>query len=325
MIPSPRRRLVGAAAALMLLGATLLSTAGIAVASGPAGWSMTVTPLPSSVTPGADAGYQVTIYNIGPSNISQLYLVNDFEHKGNPTYVGTPSHGTCTLPNEQLKCSLGALNAGTSSAPNSVTVTVGFTTSGTGSFDPGLEANTSGISFTDPKRSHGDALIDPAFAGTNLSTNKNFGGGFTTDHNGSIENNNQLIGQNKQSEKVSHLPIGIVATVQDGTDTTGTCTPVPGVLDCKSFAGEWTILNVNNGASFGPPGYFILQVHFKSGTPTVFVHSASANYPQEVIQLCDASAFNGAGAFVGPTPCYTWDALAGIATIYLFHNSPVRG
>jgi hypothetical protein len=302
----------------MLLGATLLSTAGVATAQTPVGWSIHVVPLPDKVTPGADAGYRVTISNTGPSNISQVYLLND-PAKGNPTYVddsiATGGRLACTGLGVQLLCSFGALNAG-----ETVTVIVGYNTSGFASpFDPVLETTSNGVSFQDPKRSHGDALTDPTGV-TTLVTNQNFGGGF----NGSVGNSDQLNGQNKQSEKITHLPGGIGATVQDGTDTTGTCTPVPGVLDCKSFAGEWTLLNVNNGASVGPPGYFILQVHFKSGTPTVFVHSASANYLQEVIQLCTASAFDG-GNFVGTTPCYTWDALTSIATIYLFHNSPVRG
>jgi hypothetical protein len=303
----------------MLLGATLLSTGGIAVAA-PPHWVMDVVPLPDAVTPGADAGYQVTITNNGPSNVSALYLVAKASTLPVPVYpvyvndTGPFGRDACTEPGAALNCSFGALVAG-----DHVTVIVGYATSGTGSFDPGFEANTTGVAFTDPKRSHGDVLVDLDFTGTVLNGNKNFGGGF----NGSVGNSDKLNGQNKQSEKITHLPGGIGATVQDGTDTTGTCTPVPGVLDCRSFAGEWTLLNVNNGALFGPPGYFILQVHFWSGTPTVFVHSASALYDQEVIQLCTASDFDSAGGLI--TPCFTWDASTSIATIYLFHNSPVRG
>ena len=48
--------------------------AGVASAS-PPNWTMTVTKLPGTVSPGATAGYQVVITNNGPSNISQLYLV----------------------------------------------------------------------------------------------------------------------------------------------------------------------------------------------------------------------------------------------------------
>ena len=49
--------------------------AGVASAA-PPNWTMTVTKLPDTVSPGAPAGYQVVITNNGPSNISQLYLVS---------------------------------------------------------------------------------------------------------------------------------------------------------------------------------------------------------------------------------------------------------
>jgi hypothetical protein len=320
MIQSPRRRLVGAAAALMLLGATLLSTAGIAVGSGPAGWSMTVTSLPLSVTPGADAGYQVTIYNIGPSNISQLFLVNDFVHKGNPTYVGTPSQGTCTLfPGVQLKCSFGALNAGTSSAPNSVTVTVGFATFGTGTFDPGLEANTSGVSFTDPTKSHGDALVDPTFVATNLSTDKNFGGGFITPHGQIVSDFAKLNGNNKQNTAVTGLPLGTPATVQDGPNNNPwTCIDEPANdIVCSQLSTEWSSVNAGNGGRYDT-GAIIVQISFNSGTPGWFLHVR--NGVQERINQCLGNVYDGS-----VTPCFTWDNSTKTASIHTFFNGPYRG
>jgi hypothetical protein len=314
MQPLSKRRLVGGAAALMLIGATLLSTAGVAVAS-PPHWVMDVVPLPSSVTPGADAGYQVTITNNGPSNISTLFLVTS-PTAGSPVYVDDSGDGrnACTDPGVPLSCSFGALNAG-----EHVTVIVGYTTSGSGSFNPVFEGTTSGTSFQDPKRSHGDILIDNDFTGTVLNSNKNFGGGFTKDNNGSIGNNDQLNGNNKQSTKVTHLPGGIAATVEDGPTTSGTCTPDT-VVTCDSFVGEWSVINVAGGADLHP-GYFILQVHYKAGTgtPTVFVHSANGPYAQEDILPC------AGGVFDGVTSCFTWDAGTNTATIYLFHNGSVRG
>jgi hypothetical protein len=276
---------------------------------------MSVVAQPNSVTPGADAGYLVTITNNGPSNISQLYLVND-PSKGNPTFVGAPTQGSCTQPGVTLLCTFGALNAG-----QSVTVLVGYTTGGNGSFNPNMEGLTSGVTYTDPSRSHGDTLTDGTFNGTILNTDKNFGGGFTVNGNGSIGNNNQLNGQNKQSEKISHLPGGIGATVQDGSTTGFPCTS-DGVVDCSKLIGEWSILNVNNGADFSgtPTHYFIVQVTFKSGTPLYFVHAPGGNYPhQEDILPCVG------GVFDGVTQCFTWNAGTHTATVYLFHNNPLRG
>src|SRR5207245_260063 len=155
--------------------------------------------------------------------IAKLYLVNNHDKKGDPTYVndnpdqfGRP--GACTQANQQLLCSFGALNVG-----QTVDVIVGFKTSGMGSFNPDLEANTSGAAFTDPNRSHGDALIDPNFKGTSLITDKNFAGRFNITQGGIVSNFAKLNGQNKQNTAVGGLPIGTGATVLDGPTAQATC------------------------------------------------------------------------------------------------------
>ena len=325
MIRSPRRRLVGAAAALMLLGATLLSTAGVAVASPPAGWSMHVTALPDGVTPGADAGYEVTISNAGPSNISQLYLVNDAVHKGNPTYVGAPSKGSCTLPGVQLLCTFGALNAGTASAPNSVKVIVGFNTSGFASpFDPVLEATTGGVSFTDPKRSHGDVLVDSFFSGTTLFSDKNHGGGFSISTGSIISDFAKLNGNNKQNTGVAGLPLGTPATVQDGPDyKPWTCfdEPLKNIV-CSQLSTEWSSVSAGDGGPY-TTGAIVVQIQLTGGAPGWFLH-VDKNGNQERINQCAGNVAPTPPDWAG-VPCFTWDSSTKTASIYTFFNGPYRG
>jgi len=281
--------------------------AGVASAA-PPNWTMTVTKLPDTVSPGAAAGYQVVITNNGPSNISQLYLVSKVGDSITvPTSYVTTTQGTC--PAGPLSCSFGALNAG-----SSVTVVVGYTTPGSGSsFNVTFEGNTTGSTFTDVKgRSHGDLLLsDPVITTTALNSNKNFGGFFSTDATHGGGNSDQLNGNNKQSTRLEGLAAGFGGTVSDGSITPDACIPnyVPAPVDCTTLDGETSVVNVNHGADV--PGGFFVIIHNKNGaTPTAFVHTFGTGQ-QEKINACGTT----------PTaPCFTWDAATTTATIYTIHN-----
>ncbi len=168
-----RSRIVASFASLVLLAAALIAP-GTAAAKTP-GWSMTVTPLPGTVSAGAAAGYRVVITNGGKSNIAKLYLTDSRTESPIAGFT-TTSQGSCGTDavTGELSCSLGALGSG-----RSATVTVAYMTSGASPFDVTFEANTSGVSFSDGGTSHGDALT--ASASTVLSTDPNFSGGFTLD------------------------------------------------------------------------------------------------------------------------------------------------
>jgi hypothetical protein len=276
--------------------------AGVASAA-PPNWTMTVTKLPGTASPGATAGYQVVITNNGPSNVSQLYLVNDVA--ATPVYL-TTTQGTC--PAGPLSCSFGALNAG-----SSVTVVVGYTTPGSGSsFNVTFEGNTTGSTFTDVKgRSHGDLLLsDPVVTTTVLNGNKNFAGFFSTNANHGIGNSDQLNGNNKQSTRLDGLPAGLPGTVSDGSVTADACTTdLPNGIDCSLIDGETSVVNVANGAPVD--GGFFVIIHNKNGaTPTAFVHTYGSG-SQEKINACGATI---------TAPCFTWDAATTTATIYTLHN-----
>lgn len=303
------RRLAGGSAALLMAGATVLSMASVATAAPPR-WVMTVASLPSQVSPGAPAGYRVVLTNDGPSNISALYLVSN--KSATPIYLHSERSGACgdeNPPTTSLSCSFGALNAGVS-----VTITVAYTTSTSGSsFAIQFQANTTGATFSDVKgRSHGDTLTTNA--STMLSANKNFAGAFTTSASDVVGNSAQLTGKNKQATKVVGVPVGYDATVEDGPTTTGDCDPAR--FACSSLFGEWSVVNVNSGNALIAP--FQIQITFKTGTPSAFLHSNSAT-DQELVGQCAGNAAPAPAA----VPCFTW--AGNTATIYTLRNGSWKG
>jgi hypothetical protein len=305
------RRRAATATSFVLLATAMLASAGGVQASTP-NWVMDVVALPGSVAPGATAGYSVTITNNGPSNISSLFLVT--KTTAPTVYVDDSQRpNSCTPAGVALNCAFGALNA-----LDHVTVIVAYVTTGSGSFDPVFEGNTTGQAFTDPKRSHGDVLTDGDFAGTTLNSDKNFGGAFNVVFGGFVSNNASLTGQNKQSTKASNLPAATAATVLDGPNVTGTCTDDPSKgIDCSKLFGEWSEVNVGNGGPYTPP--IVIQISYKSGTPTAFLHVVGTT--QELIGQC---AGNVAPTSADQLPCFTWDG-KNTASIYTLFNGLIKG
>lgn len=235
-----------------LLGAAALAASFTVVAGGSASastprWSMTVTNLPPTVAEGSAMGYQVTISNAGPSNISQLFLVTKTPDA--PVYVVT-SQGSCST-SPSLGCTLGALNA-----KKSVTITVAYSGPVSGTDDPGdpvFQANSNGLTYSDGGTSHGDTLTDPNEKPTAFSTNPNFAGGFALGQN-TISTDPNLGPNNVQSTALTPPASDIVATVQDGPDVNVKCG------SCSKSFGEWSALNVANGATFSSPFDVTIQV-----------------------------------------------------------------
>ena len=311
MIRARIRRLVAAASAVVLV---MVLSAGVVTAA-PPNWRMSVTPLPDTVTPGAVAGFRITITNDGPANISALYLVAD--SSATPAYLTSSRPGSCnelgTLSGP-LSCAFGAL-----SDDQSVTVVVAYETPAAGSsFAIAFQANTTGVTFADgPKsRSHGDLLTRSVSTG--LDNNRNYAGFFTTADGTGISNNAQLTGNNRQSTGLANLPAGVPATVEDGPTTTGSCvTDLDEGIDCSLLNGEWAVVNVAGGDTFGEP--FLVIMKFRSGNaPGAIFHSFGSPPQQELIELCSETG--------GAVPCFTWDNSTSTATISTFHNgSYIRG
>ncbi len=224
-------------AALCLAGSFVLVASGSASAATPR-WSMSVVDLPSLVANGSGAGYQVTITNAGPSNISSLFLVT--KAQDSPGFL-TTSQGTCSSSGP-LKCTFGALGAG-----QSVTVVVGYATPASGkSFDPVFQANSNGSTFSDTKgRSHGDTLQDPNETATQLTTSTNFAGGFALTDN-DVKTADNVGRNNVQATTVSPPTVGVITTAQDGLAANAfTCTGCN-----KTLFGDWSRVTVGDGTPF---------------------------------------------------------------------------
>jgi len=310
-----------------LLAATALTCSfGLAAAGGASAatprWSMSVTDLPGVVHNGSNAGYRVTISNAGPSNISTLFLVT--KTQDSPTYVSTPTQGTCTAPGAgPLVCTFGALNAGAS-----VTVTVAYATPASGtSFDPVFQANSNGATFSDGKgTSHGDTLQDPNETPTGLTTSKNFAGGFSIDRS-PVSDDTALGRTNPQSTSLVPPQPAVVATVEDGlADSAFACASCTGTL-----LGEWSRLNVNNDQQFGDLIKVSLLIYGKSLPKSVDLTSqASLDQVVLVHVLKDGSVVTMSDRcpVSGPTlNCVTATAQGSnlLITGYTDQNGGVRG
>lgn len=238
---TPWRRTASFFAAAMLAASMFASPA----AAAPPNWSIDpVTLLPSAVTPGDAAGYQVTIRNGGPSNISQLYLIaylgTSTEPAPNPVFTST-TRGSCPNTGGTLYCNLGSLRK-----DQAVSVTVAFPTpSDATSFSVRFEANTTGATTSDGGASHGDAIQQ--LATTALTNDPNFAGRFVTSGLQTVANSQTLSSGNPQTTKVNAPALAIGVTVQDGTPASDWCP------NCDSQTSQ---VNVNQGALY-PQGFRI--------------------------------------------------------------------
>jgi hypothetical protein len=257
---------------------------------------MAVTPLPSSVSPGAPAGYRVVITNNGSSNIAKVALTDS--RPESPVSVST-SAGSCASTG-QLLCNLGALRSGAS-----VTVTVGYTTSGASPFVVTFEANTSGVSFSDGGTSHGDALRGTA--STILNSDPNFKGRFTLDTS-AISTNQTLTGTNIQSTLIIPPTTGIGVAISDGLPgNTGTaCSQVAPV-------GEWSSLDVAQGTTFGAP--FPVTLH-------ILTSSLPAGFTLASVKVCHD--LGGGVTETISAPCPTGTPTAQCVSANLNHGTLAR-
>lgn len=234
-------RILGLTAAAALTLAAL--GIGPVAAKTPSGWDINADRLPTTVKAGNDAGYAVTITNVGPSNINNVTasIVTLDDEGAEPTYFadfarnqGDPSSCTEDGP---LVCSLGTLTPDTV-----ITFTVAYNVPAgtTGSFDLSLRLRAGTGDVPGKNQSRGDAFEKPVKTGIN--NDQNFDGGFAVD-DFSYATGGSLGRNNKQTSQVDITDDAITVNIQDGIpDNQVTCE----IDACAHLIGDWASLTVPN-------------------------------------------------------------------------------
>ena len=313
------RRLFGGAAALLLVGATFLGATAPAFGAVPTG-SATNEALPAQFTAGNDVGFRATFDQQDTSTLSKLFLELSVTNAATNFYVSATLNGAAVAKIDTvcpqaipLICTFKTVRP-----LDHIVVTAGFTVVANATTVTGDGVwSSSGPSTRDAgNNSHGDTWQDPAGPATStLTTDENFGGGFSLENGTEIANGQAVTTLNRQATKVLGLPAGVAATVLDGSTADGGC----GTIDCSTAFGEWSEVTVGDGQTF--PGVFQIVITYYQGSPKGFVHryGTAPNYSYELVGACPKK--NPASG----APCFTWNAKTNQATIYTFHNGSWKG
>lgn len=320
MFPFVSRRAAAGAAALILVGATALLTAGSTLATVPLA-TVTMNPLPAYYSAGNLAGFRTTYLNTDTSTISQLFL-SVTTTGSDPAGVyyasarinGVTVSGACSQ-STPFACSFRNIKPGYLVVVDLAFTPSGATTTATGTW------SSNGAPTSDGGTSHGDTW-DAGTATSTLRADPDYAGGFEVAANGEVANLQLVSASNLQATRLGKLPAGVPATVHDGPDATGVCTPTT-TISCTGFVGEWSEVSVGDGQTF--PSVFTVIITFYKGTPKAFVHSyvdtsVVPNVQAEELVTACPKTDPASGA-----PCFTWDSKTKQATIYTFHNGSYKG
>jgi hypothetical protein len=305
------RRLAGGAAGLMLAGATFLSATGAALAAVPTADAAS-SPIPAAYSAGNAAGFRGTFHYTDGSTLAKLYLNLTTTGANANVYFSATKNGA----NVANSCTVGALTTTcvfkTIRTNDTFVVTSAYSTSAA-TVTANFEWSSTGSTSSDGGTSHGDTW-DDSIQTASLSNNPDYAGGFSASNGSTIGNSQTITATNKQATKLVNLPIGVAATVQDGSSTGPVCVTTPSV-DCSTQFGEWSNVDVGDGQSFGSA--FQIVITYATGTPKGFVHIFGSS--QEFVPACPKKSPGSA------TPCFTWNNQTNQATIYTLHNGSWKG
>lgn len=309
------RRLAGGAATLLLIGATLLTSAGSALAAVPTA-NATSEAIPASFSAGNYAGFRGRYEFQDGSTLARLYLQIAVTGADSNAYLSVTRNGNAVSCAKAIpvSCSFKGVRFG-----EVIVATAAFAPSAGATQVAATYAwSTTGSTGSDGGTSHGDTWPNPLVTETStLSTDGNYAGGFTITSGGTIGNVQTVSDANPQATRLAGLPAGVQAWVRDGSDASGSCTSTVNI-DCTALIGEWSVVTVGDGQSFGSP--FTIVITYDAGMPRGFVHSyldENGDPQQEFVGTC---------AKKNPTyPCFTWSARTNEATIYTYHNGSWRG
>jgi hypothetical protein len=318
MRPSRLRRLTGGVAALILVGATVLSTASLTLAAVP-GATAASEAIPASYTAGHLAGFRGTYTYDDGSTLSKLILIVKTAGASGNAYLSATKNGaavpsnSCSTVTGDVVCTFKTVRTN----DRFVVVTAYTPAVGATQVDATYNWSSSGSTTSDGGTSHGD-IWDGITHTASLTTDGDYGGGFNITADGSLDNGLTVTATNRQVTQLGKLPAGVAATVRDGAllDPDFPCVsgnPSTPLVVCGGYIGEWSNVTVGDGQSFD--SLFTVSIVFYSGAPKGFVHTYAGG--QEFIGPC---------AKKSPTyPCFTWTAKTSTATIFTYHNGSFRG
>jgi hypothetical protein len=241
---SRSRSLVAAVLAAAFLVAAMVP----ATIAKPPRWTITSTQLVSGgVSSGSDQGFQVTVTNQGPSNISKLYLVAAKNTDGGrlpdkARFLHSSRKASDCDQQGAVLCSFGHVRAG-----ESITVTVAYRVPlSTGKGKVVFELNTSGL-VPGGNNSHGDAAFSTQTVRILPKGSGNAAGAWVTDGTFDVANGQKVGARNKQATRVSGKGQFIPVTIKDGANVEFSC---PRSACDKATFGEWSKVNVDGGATF---------------------------------------------------------------------------
>jgi hypothetical protein len=319
MGPSTLRRVAGGFSAALLIGAAVLSTAGLTSAAVP-GADAVSQPIPASYSPGNLAGFRGTYLFKDGSTLSKLILIIKTTGTTGIGFVSATKNGAalpksaCVTTTGDVVCTLKTVRT------NDFFVVVAAYTP-----DPNVTQvqatynwSSSGSTTSDGGTSHGD-IWDGITQTSSLNTSGDYAGGFVVAAGASLTNVQVVTSTNRQATGLGALPANVAATVQDGigAQPPANCVSTADV-NCSALFGEWSNVTVGDGQTFGSP--FTISIVYYAGAPKSFVHiylDGNGDPQQEFVGPC---------AKKSPTyPCFTWSAKTNTATIFTLHNGSYKG
>ncbi|MBA2719335.1 MAG: hypothetical protein H0U52_08875 [Chloroflexi bacterium] len=273
--------------------------------------------IPASYTAGNAAGFRGTYHFTDSSTLAKLYLTLTTTGADANVYFSATMNGAnaarfCTVGTVTTTCTFKSVRTN-----DRFVITSAYSTSAA-AVTANFKWGTTGSTGSDGGTSHGDTW-DDTIRTARLSSDANYGGGFSIASGSSIGNNQAVSMSNRQATRIANLAAGVPGSVLDGGTATGSCVS-NATVDCAALIGEWSEVNVGDGQSFSTA--FTIVITYYSGTPRGFVHSyldANGDSQQETIGACPKK--NPAAA----APCFSWSASANQATIYTLHNGSWRG
>jgi hypothetical protein len=233
------------------------------------------TSVPGKVSPGANVAFDVHFKNTDNSNLSQVYLNAATPAGATLVAVQSASQGSCSGASGNLSCTLGAVRAGAS-----VDVRVIYTSpTGQASFTVPFLFSTTGVAADKGKNSHGDDYQTPGTV--SLDASSDFAGAYTASAGQAVSDNQSLARSNPQFTKVNAPAGAIGVTVGEVGGATFACPPVAG----GHCFGQWSVISVNSGASYGAGFSVVLGYKGNIGNAK-FVHVLDNGTAEAITATC---------------------------------------